>query len=122
MRSFLGVQAQAAFTRHMNQLKHHGVVTCVNLIDKKKDQLMLGEAFERAVNRLNSDQVKCVWSDWIDSIGVVWVMQSFDTRNRVSPGLCGLTSTMSAAKCAGETCPSLWTSLKRPCVTLGKTQ
>ena len=36
------------FGRHFDALvREYGRVTVVNLIDKKKDQLMIGEAFER---------------------------------------------------------------------------
>lgn len=39
----------AVFSRHMRaQLARYGTVTAINLIDKKKDQLILGKAYEAA--------------------------------------------------------------------------
>ena len=42
----------------MEALGRYGSVTCVNLIDKKGDQNMLGELFQRAVERLDDANVK----------------------------------------------------------------
>ena len=56
---------RAAFARHMQaQRARYGGVTAVNLIDKKKDQLELGEAYTAAVARLDDPQLHYVWFDF----------------------------------------------------------
>lgn len=51
------VQSAAACTKHMRRLNqtYEGQVLVVNLIDMKKDQLALGEAYRTVVARANAD-------------------------------------------------------------------
>lgn len=55
----------AVFGRHMRcQLTRYGAVTAVNLIDKKKDQQRLGEAYEREVAAFGRPELRYVWFDF----------------------------------------------------------
>lgn len=61
-------QASLACRTHMQALndRYHGSVTAVNLIDTKKDQLMLGEAYRAATEKANAAgaEVQYVWFDF----------------------------------------------------------
>jgi hypothetical protein len=58
---------RAAFGRHMRaQLAKYGAVTAVNLIDKKKDQKMLGDAYAAAAAAFASPALRYVWFDFHD--------------------------------------------------------
>lgn len=58
---------RVAFGRHMRaQLARYGAVTAVNLIDKSKDQKMLGDAYAAAVAAFGSPSLRFVWFDFHD--------------------------------------------------------
>ncbi|KAM7455736.1 hypothetical protein BLSTO_03511, partial [Blastocystis sp. subtype 1] len=57
-------QNPETLSRHFDALvREYGRVTVVNLIDKKKDQLMIGEAFEREYNKAQNN-VDFFWFDF----------------------------------------------------------
>jgi hypothetical protein len=54
-----------AFSKHVTaQLTRYGRFAAINLIDKKKDQEILGKAYEKAVAELNNPSVRYVWFDF----------------------------------------------------------
>lgn len=56
---------QATFTKHFTRLiALYGDVICINLIDRKKDQLALGTLYEQYAERLNHPQLRYIWFDF----------------------------------------------------------
>lgn len=57
--------SQSAFNKHVGDIvQRYGRVTAVNLIDKKKDQLALGERFQAHAERLGDDRFCLHWFDF----------------------------------------------------------
>lgn len=60
-----GSRVTAAFRAHVKRfIDHWGAMVAVNLIDKKKDQKVLGDAFEREVVRFGDPDLRYVWFDF----------------------------------------------------------
>ena len=55
----VSAQSRASCAAHFDELRRvYGEVVCVNLIDKKSDQRMLGDAYEAAVGALGRADVR----------------------------------------------------------------